>query len=86
MKARCMRPTKKYYENYGVRGISICSEWNEFITFRDWALKNGYKKYLTIDRINNNGNYEPYNCRWITKAENNKNKARIITSMNAEVV
>lgn len=59
------------YKNYGGRGISVCDEWkNNFMAFYDWAMENGYKKGLSIDRINNDGNYEPSNCQWLTMKEN----------------
>lgn len=75
MKARCYRKTCKEYPNYGLRGISICEEWlNSLEKFHIWSLSNGYKKGLEIDRIDVNGNYEPSNCRWITKKEQNSNK------------
>ena len=76
MKARCYSRKSKYYENYGARGIKVCPPWlNNFLTFKSWALRNGYQDNLTIDRINNDGNYEPSNCQWLTKSENSK-KAR----------
>jgi hypothetical protein len=74
MKARCNNKKIHEYNRYGGRGISICDEWYDFEKFREWALAGGYNKNLTIDRINNNGNYEPSNCRFITIAENNRNK------------
>lgn len=65
MKQRCNNPNNKNYEKYGGRGIRICTEWlNDPKIFFDWAIKNGYKEGLSIDRINVNGNYEPDNCRW----------------------
>ena len=67
------------YKNYGARGIKICDEWkNDFKAFYDWAMSNGYADNLTIDRIDVNGNYEPSNCRWVTKEIQNKNTRRNI--------
>lgn len=74
MKDRCNNPNNKAYKNYGGRGITICPEWMEFQPFYDWSMANGYADNLTIDRINVNGNYEPSNCQWITKKEQNNNK------------
>lgn len=75
MKTRCYNKNFLYYCNYGGRGIKICDEWkNDFSKFYEWAINNGYKEGLTIDRINNDGNYEPNNCRWVTRAEQNRNK------------
>lgn len=75
MKSRCSNLNNK---NYGGRGIIVCTEWldkdNGFINFRDWALNSGYTEDLEIDRINNNGNYEPSNCRWVTHEENSQNQ------------
>ena len=62
------------YRYYGGRGISVCAEWQEFKTFRAWAMANGYENHLSIDRINNNGNYEPDNCRWATQAVQIRNR------------
>lgn len=65
MKSRCNNPDDKNYADYGGRGIKVCKEWNESPkSFIEWALNNGYKEKLSIDRINVNGNYEPGNCRW----------------------
>ncbi|MDI6742180.1 MAG: hypothetical protein QMD11_05500 [Smithella sp.] len=74
MKTRCSNNNDPSYPNYGGRGISVCDEWQEFQPFMEWALKNGYKKDLTIDRKNNDGHYEPENCRFITLGENQRNK------------
>ena len=77
MKTRCYNPNFIYYCNYGGRGIMICDEWkNDFSKFYELAINNGYKEGLTIDRINNDGNYEPDNCRWITRAEQNRNQRK----------
>ena len=67
---RCNNPN---HIDYGNKGIKVCDEWmgeDGYLKFKEWALANGYKKGLTIDRINNDGNYEPNNCRWITLTEN----------------
>ena len=70
MKDRCLREKNTAYKDYGGRGITVCQEWmDDFINFYIWAMKNGYKDDLSIDRINVNGNYEPQNCRWITRKE-----------------
>ena len=75
MRIRCYNPKDKRYERYGGRGITVCDEWrNSFEAFRDWALSNGYSDELTIDRIDTNGSYNPSNCRFITRAENNANR------------
>ena len=75
MKQRCFNPNDKAYKYYGERGIKVCEEWaNNFKTFSDWAISNGYSDELTIDRINVNGNYEPSNCQWITIQEQQRNK------------
>jgi hypothetical protein len=76
---RCYLTTDKDYVNYGKRGITMCDEWkNNFMSFYDWAMSNGYKENLTIDRIDVNGNYEPNNCRWVTREQQNKNTRRTI--------
>ena len=75
IKYRCNNPKSKDFPHYGARGIRMCEEWtNDFMVFRTWAIANGYAEELTIDRINVNGNYEPSNCRWVTVAEQNRNK------------
>lgn len=65
----------KNNKRYGKRGIKVCREWYSFENFYNWAVNNGYQNNLTIDRINNDGNYEPSNCRWITIEEQQRNKS-----------
>jgi len=81
MLQRCENPSNEGYRNYGFRGIKVCDEWHKLIPFCDWALASGWQKGLQLDRINNNGNYEPGNCRWATPQENSRNKRdnRMIT-------
>jgi len=84
MKQRCLNPKNKKYNSYGGRGIKICNEWlNDFMNFYNWAMANGYKKGLTIDRINNDGNYEPLNCQWIPHKDNSiKHRPRMSKKEN----
>ncbi len=79
MLKRCETQSANRYDNYGGRGIKVCEEWHDYETFRKWAYENGYydqpkdlprKDKLSIDRIDNDGDYEPDNCRWITLSEN----------------
>lgn len=82
IKQRCGNPHNKHFIKYGGRGITLCNEWEKsFELFRTWSYENGYSDNLTIDRIDNNGNYCPENCRWISnsKQQLNKRTNRIVT-------
>lgn len=84
MISRCEIKTRPFYELYGGRGIKVCEEWRkDYLAFREWALKNGYvcernknnRNKVTLDRINNNGDYTPTNCRFVTIDEQNYNRS-----------
>lgn len=78
MRTRCNKKYDDHYSDYGGRGIKVCSEWDNtndgFQNFYEWSMANGYSDDLSIDRMNNDGNYEPSNCRWVTQAIQNRNK------------
>lgn len=85
MKERCENEKVHNYHRYGGRGITVCDEWkNNFQAFYDWAMANGYQSNLTIDRKDNNGNYEPDNCRWATNVQQARNRAN--TKLNESQV
>ena len=74
MKGRCQNPNHQKWSYYGGRGITVCDEWQDYIMFAKWARINGYADDLTIDRVDNDGNYEPDNCRWATRLQQTRNR------------
>jgi hypothetical protein len=81
---RCKNPNRKAHKHYYDKGITVCEQWlNDFKSFYEWSLANGYSDNLTIDRINNDGNYEPNNCRWVDmKTQCNNRKTNFIINYN----
>lgn len=86
MKKRCFNPSDVGYDRYGGRGITVYDKWiNDFPLFYKWAIKKGWQKHLQIDRKNNNKNYTPWNCRFVTRKENANNTSRnIFVDYNGE--
>lgn len=79
MKTRCYNHNSQAYHNYGLRGIKVCDEWlNDFGEFKKWAYDNGYNECLTIDRVDNDGDYTPDNCKWSTVLEQCNNTRKNI--------
>ena len=77
MKQRCYNKNHKQFKDWGGRGITVCDEWkNSYKIFYSWCMQNGYKNGLQIDRINNDGNYEPNNCRFVSPIENMRNRRK----------
>jgi len=92
MKQRCSNPTDAQYHNYGAKGIVICEDWskNNYLQFKEWSIKHGYKEGLSIDRIDPRLVYCPENCEWVTKAENSRrvtgSRDKIIKKQEEEIV
>lgn len=77
MKRRCNDASNIEYHCYGGKGVKVCDDWNNsYESFERWAIESGYCEPLTIDRIDSNGDYSPYNCQWLTKSENSKKMHR----------
>ena len=74
MLKRCENPRCKDYPHYGRRGIRVCDAWHDFETFYEWAMSNGYRSDLTVDRVANNKGYNPGNCRWVTRKAQANNR------------
>lgn len=90
MKDRCYNQKSSAYKDYGLRGIRICDEWlgNDGLkNFYEWSIQNGYSNNLSIDRINVNGNYEPFNCRWTTqKVQANNTRTNVYVEYKGELL
>lgn len=87
MKVRCYCKSYDRYYRYGGRGIRVCEEWQTFKGFADWALQSGWQKGYTIDRIDNDGDYCPENCRWVSRGQNAKNKSTTkLSDADAETI
>lgn len=87
MRTRCYNVRNKTYQWYGKRGIKICDEWRDnFQAFYDWAIENGYKQNLSIDRINNDGDYCPENCRWTTTKAQMRNTSKTVNFTTSDGV
>ena len=79
MRQRCLNTSSKDYPAYGGRGITICKEWDDFQSFREWSMANGYRSFLSLNRLDNDGPYSPSNCAWSTDREQSNNTRRNLT-------
>lgn len=86
MMRRCYEERNNRFYRYGARGIKVCPEWHDLKEFAKWAFANGFEHGLQLDRINNDGDYEPDNCRFVTQSENIRNRPYTITRDQAEAI
>jgi len=87
MLQRCYLKSDHAYSSYGGRGISVCREWRKFESFYNWSMDHGYSESLSIDRKNNDGNYEPSNCRWATpKQQANNNRHNHLVNVDGKLI
>lgn len=78
LRDRCNNKNNPHYKYYGKKNIKVCKEWDNFLNFKNWSESNGYKQNLSIDRIDSNKNYEPSNCRWVTRLQQTMNRTNTI--------
>lgn len=81
MRARCTYPSLENYKYYGGRGIRVCPEWHSFPVFQEWALCAGYEEGAEIDRLDNDGNYEAGNCRFVTHQINSQKRTNSVCNL-----
>ena len=87
MRQRCNCKTHAWYHRYGGRGINICPEWSDYNIFKKWCANNGIAEGLSLDRINNDDDYKPSNCRWANQAEQRRNSSHTkLITFNGETL
>lgn len=83
--SRCENPNHNRFPDYGGRGITVCGEWHDYLTFKRWAISNGYAEGLTIDRVENDKEYSPNNCRWVDRiTQQNNMRTNVVIVYNGE--
>lgn len=78
MGSRTRSKTPRYWKSWGSKGVKVCPEWSEYAPFRAWSLAHGFRKGMSLDRIDNDGHYSPENCRWIPRGDQMHNKGNSI--------